>query len=151
MVFFTLFLLFTCIVAPPRAHAGFVCSATGCDPVPGPGDFPDIPSCQAVCAKNFSDQNPLCLKGFKPACNFSDLCITYGFLINLASFGAAALTLVMFLYGSFKYVTASGAEEALATARKVITNAAIGLVLVSISYILMRIILTVTGQTVVCF
>jgi len=58
---------------------------------------------------------------------------------------------VMLLSGGFKYITSSGDPKSLEAAKKVITFAIVGIVLVASSYLFLVIIGTITGADVFNF
>lgn len=146
---FILFLLFVSVTSyVPHAHAqAFECNAkTQQCSSDIAGKYPNLQLCEDDCKKN-----ALCKRGFEPACSFTSICKTYGFVINIATSAAGLLALAMGIFGSFKYMTANGVTEELTKAQTVIINAIIGLVLVVVAYSITRIILTVTDVGTICF
>lgn len=109
------------------------------------GQFDSLAECKKSCT------NILCDRGFEPACNFTSVCKTYAFAINFVTMLAAILTLVFFLYGTYKYLTAKGAAEDISKAVSVIINAGAGLLIVVIAYSVTRVLLTATGVGTACF
>ena len=57
--------------------------------------------------------------------------------------GAAVLLLIMFLYGSYTWLTSGGSAENVSKAQKIMTYAVLGLVLVILSFLFVRIINTI--------
>ena len=148
---FILFLLFVSVTSyVPLAHAqAFECNAKTQQCAPDvAGKFADLKSCERACDPS---KNALCARGFEPACNFTSICKTYGFVINTATMVAGLFALAMGIYGSFKYMTANGVTEELTNAQTMIVNAMIGLVIVVVAYSITRIILTVTDVGTICF
>jgi hypothetical protein len=61
-------------------------------------------------------------------------------IINIA-LGVAGLVAVLFLIiGGFRYITAAGNEEAGEQAKKIILNAIIGIVVIILSFVIVRVI-----------
>ena len=54
--------------------------------------------------------------------------------------GAAIILLVMFLYGSYTWLTAGGSSENVAKAQKIMTYAILGLILVVLSFLFVKLI-----------
>jgi|SRR3989344_4104104 len=69
-------------------------------------------------------------------------------IINIA-LGVAGLVAVLFLIiGGFRYITAAGNEETAEQAKKIIINAIIGVVVIILSFVIVRVISNalITGQ-----
>jgi amino acid transporter len=61
-------------------------------------------------------------------------------IINIA-LGVAGLVAVLFLViGGFRYITSAGNEETAEQAKKIITNAIIGIVVIILSFVIVRVI-----------
>ena len=61
-------------------------------------------------------------------------------IINVA-LGVAGLVAVLFLIiGGFRYITSAGNEETAEQAKKIITNAIIGIVVIILSFVIVRVI-----------
>ena|SRR3989344_4038400 len=61
-------------------------------------------------------------------------------IINIA-LGVAGLVAVLFLLvGGFRYITSAGNEETAEQAKKIITNAIIGIVIIILSFVIVRVI-----------
>jgi heme/copper-type cytochrome/quinol oxidase subunit 2 len=62
------------------------------------------------------------------------------FIINIA-LGIVGLIAVLFLIiGGFRYVTSAGNEEAAGQAKKMITNAIIGIVIIILAFVIVRVV-----------
>ncbi len=57
-------------------------------------------------------------------------------LINYALYIVGAIALIMLIYGGFQYIISGGNEEAVEKAKKIITYAVIGLIVVIISWVI---------------
>jgi len=75
-------------------------------------------------------------------------------ILSLATWGAkwilgivGSLTLVMFIYGGFVLLTSSGSTDKVGEARKIITAAAVGLVIVFGSYMIIQFVTTSLGMS----
>lgn len=74
-------------------------------------------------------------------------CIPYLFanVVNFSLMAAGTVSFLLLLYAGLRYILASGDSKQLDTARKTITFAIAGLILVLCSYILLNILATITG------
>jgi len=86
----------------------------------------------------------------RPA-TFSDLEGMFSNLIGSLLSLAGIVLFVMILIGGFKYITSGGNAEAAAGARRTITYAIIGLIVVAGAYLVLVIIETLTGARVTEF
>ena len=59
-------------------------------------------------------------------------------IINLALFAAGALALIFVLIGGFQYVISAGNPQNISQAKRTITNAIIGLVIVMLALVIVR-------------
>ena len=66
-------------------------------------------------------------------------------VISATLAGAGILFFFYLLFGGIKYLTAAEDEKAIEAARKVITNAIIGLIIVSAAYFIARVLETILG------
>lgn len=81
----------------------------------------------------------------------ADLEIVYGNVVK-AIIGLAGIALfVMLLVGGFKYITAGDDPKAIDAAKKTLTYAIGGLVLILVSYLILLLIQTITGANVTQF
>ena len=82
-----------------------------------------------------------------PAVNPLAKISTIGHLLNVILptliIGAAVLLLLMLLYGAFTWITAGGSSENVAKAQKIMTYAILGLVLVILSFVLVKLFTTI--------
>lgn len=68
-------------------------------------------------------------------------------LVKLAYSMSSLTVLFMFLWGAFEWIISSGEKEAVAGAQKKIINATIGLMLLAVSFAILKILGTFTGFT----
>ncbi|MBI2607230.1 MAG: hypothetical protein HYW51_00130 [Candidatus Doudnabacteria bacterium] len=61
-------------------------------------------------------------------------------IINIALAIAGLVAVLFLIIGGFRYITAGGNEEAGESARKIITNAVIGIVVIILSFVIVRVI-----------
>lgn len=66
-------------------------------------------------------------------------------VINAITVGAGVLLFLYLVYGGFKYMSAGGDEKAVDAAKKILTNAVIGLVIVVCAYFIVAIVGTILG------
>ncbi len=85
---------------------------------------------------------------FAPAKNFGSIASFINLFIPLIMVIAAVLTLVMFLWGGYTYVTAGGESEKLDQAKKNFTFAIIGLVIIVSSFLFAKLIAKILGITI---
>ncbi len=71
---------------------------------------------------------------------FSDLATFVNLLIPLLMTGGALIFLVMLLYGGFVWITAGDNAESVKKSQKILTFAAVGLVIVFLSYLAVKLI-----------
>jgi hypothetical protein len=77
-----------------------------------------------------------------------------GLFDNLVSslLGLAAIALfIMLLFGGFKYLTSGGNPKNLESARNTLTHAIIGMILVALTFLILRFIEVFTGANVTNF
>lgn len=75
----------------------------------------------------------------------------FGSLVG-AVLGFAGIALfILLLIGGFKYLTAGGDPKSVEAARKTLTYAIIGLVLIALAYLILRFISILTGADVLNF
>lgn len=74
-------------------------------------------------------------------------CIPYLFanVVNFLLMAAGTVCFLLLLYAGIRYILAGGDSKQLDTARKTITYAVIGLIIILCSYILLNILATITG------
>lgn len=81
----------------------------------------------------------------------SDLTIVFQRVVSVA-LGLAGITLfVMLIVGGFKYITSGGDPKAVDTAKKTLTYAIAGLIIILVSYLILVLIRTITGVDVTKF
>src|SRR5262245_16061209 len=82
-------------------------------------------------------QPPPCAPGLPCSDRVSDFIIR---IINIG-LGLAGLVAVLFLIiGGFRYITSAGNEETAENAKKIITNAIIGVVVIILAFVIVRVI-----------
>ena len=75
----------------------------------------------------------------------------YTTVISLAIGAAGVLFFILFVIGGFSYLTAGGDERKVEGARKILTYAIMGLVLIALSYLILVFIQNFTGVDVTHF
>ncbi|OGK16245.1 hypothetical protein A2774_04645 [Candidatus Roizmanbacteria bacterium RIFCSPHIGHO2_01_FULL_39_12c] len=75
-----------------------------------------------------------------PAARIATFANLLNVVIPILITGAAILLLIMLLYGAFLWITSSGNQENLAKAQKTMTYAILGLVVVILSFIIVKVI-----------
>ena len=68
---------------------------------------------------------------------------------NLVLYGAGILMFFYLLFGGFKYLTAGGDEKAVQVAKKMLTNAITGMLIVFATYWIVLIVGEVIGITII--
>ena len=68
---------------------------------------------------------------------FSEIMIT---IINILLAIAGLIAVIFLIVGGFRYITAGGNEESSEAAKKTITNAIIGIVIIILSFVIVRVI-----------
>ena len=61
-------------------------------------------------------------------------------VINIALAVAGLIAVLFLIIGGFRYVTSAGNEETAEQAKKIITNAIIGIVIIILSFVIVRVI-----------
>lgn len=88
----------------------------------------------------------------QPIFNYGQWGAGFGlFLDNVVAAAFAVIGLLFFLYllfGSFKYVSAGGDDKAVQEAKKIITNACVGLAIVALSFLVAEIVSTLLGYDI---
>lgn len=70
----------------------------------------------------------------KDALSFTDLFIVAANVVRILMYVAGVAAVIMMIVAGIMYITSAGNPESLARAKRTITNAVIGLVLVSLAY-----------------
>jgi TRAP-type C4-dicarboxylate transport system permease small subunit len=83
-----------------------------------------------------------------PTANFSDLEGMFSNLIGSLLSLAGIVLFLMLIIGGFKYITSGGNPEAAAGARRTLTYAIVGLIVVASAYLVLVIIQEITGAQV---
>lgn len=61
-------------------------------------------------------------------------------IINIALTVAGLIAVLFLIIGGFRYITAAGNEETAEQAKKIITNSIIGIVIIILSFVIVRVI-----------
>ncbi len=89
--------------------------------------------------------------GTSPPQQLSELGGIFSKVISLAIGGAGIVFFIMFIVGGFQYLTSGGNPQAAEGARKTLTFAIGGLVLIALSFLILRLISTFTGVDITTF
>lgn len=81
----------------------------------------------------------------------SDLGSMFGRVIGYALGFAGILLFILLIVGGFKFITSGGDPKAVDGAKKTLTSAIAGLVIILISYLVLVLIKTITGVNVTNF
>ena len=76
--------------------------------------------------------------GFGPGTTATDLAL---FIINIVLAVVGVIAVAFLIMGGFRYITSAGNEEVAEGAKKTITNAIIGLIVVILSYVIITVII----------
>jgi hypothetical protein len=98
-----------------------------------------------VFAQNYSDP-----KGDSPA-TLQDLEVSFGRVVEVMLGLAGIALFIMLIVGGFKFITAGGDPKAIEGAKKTLTYAIGGIVLIVLSFLILRFISTFTGVDVTQF
>jgi len=79
---------------------------------------------------------------------FSDIGDIVGVILPAAITTAGLAALAFLIFGGFTYLTAAGDEKNMDKARKTISGAVIGLVIVTFAYLIIKILETVLGISI---
>ncbi len=71
----------------------------------------------------------------------------FGNVVSIAIGLGGIVFFIMFIVGGFSYLTAGGNPQAVEGARKTLTYAIAGLVLIALSYLILKLIAQFTGAT----
>jgi hypothetical protein len=84
--------------------------------------------------------------GVKVQCDFPALVKLVERVINFILYALAIpIAAIMFTYAGFKLVASGGSSEARTSARKIFTNAVIGLVMVAAAWLIIKTLLVIVG------
>lgn len=81
----------------------------------------------------------------------SDLKVVFENIVGYALGMAGIVLFILLLVAGFKYITSGGDPKAVEGAKKTLTSAVIGLVVILISYLILVLIETITGVEVTKF
>jgi hypothetical protein len=75
----------------------------------------------------------------------------FGTVVTLAIGFAGIVVFIMFIMGGFSYLTAGGNPQAVEGAKKTLTFAIAGLVIIALSFLILKLITQFTGVDVTTF
>lgn len=81
----------------------------------------------------------------------SDLSVLFNNVVGYALGFAGIVLFILLLVAGFKYITSGGDPKAVEGAKKTLTSAIIGLVVILVSYLILVLIKTITGVDVTRF
>lgn len=81
----------------------------------------------------------------------ADLGTVFSNVVGYALGFAGILLFVLLLLGGFKFITSGGDPKAVESARKTITSAIVGLIIILVSYLILILISNITGVDVTKF
>lgn len=81
----------------------------------------------------------------------SDLETVFGNVVRSALGFAGIVLFILLLVAGFKYITSGGDPKAVEGARKTLTSAIVGLIVILVSYLILVLIETITGVRVTQF
>jgi len=67
-------------------------------------------------------------------------------IVNVFSIVVGAVSIIMIIYGGFRYITSGGASERVGSAKNTLIYAIIGLVIVALAQVIVHFVLFQTGQ-----
>jgi hypothetical protein len=152
LAFFILSLLIVILI--PVTHAKWSCEAFG--------DDPTLQKCIDKGAQGSNESLKVCLeacktdprynlRNFSPFLNFPDIGSVVTLGLNLVTVIAGLVCGAISFYGAYEYLSANGDSKKTQTARSRITYAMIGLVIILVSYAIVKTILTVTSTNTIDF
>lgn len=117
-----------------------------------PGLVPAIAAAETVniqeglnCGANFMFSAGTCEAPDGAAANVDSLIVT---AINILSIVVGVVAVIMIIIGGFKYITSNGDSGAVSSAKNTILYAIVGLVIVALAQIVVRFVLSETGEVV---
>ena len=87
----------------------------------------------------------------KDVAQLNELEAVFGNIVEVVLALAGIVLFIMLLMGGFKYLTSGGDPKSLEAAKKTLTSAIAGMVLLACSYLFLRFINTLTGAPVLNF
>ena len=90
-------------------------------------------------------------KGVGEVAKLSDLNIVFNNVVGIALAFAGIVLFIMLIVGGFRYITAGGDPKGIEGARKTLTYAIAGMVLVALAFLIIQFIETFTGANVTEF
>ena len=86
-----------------------------------------------------------------PPATIADLGTVFSNVVSYALGFAGIVLFVLLLVGGFKFITSGGDPKAVESARKTITSAIAGLIIILVSYLILVLISNITGVDVTKF
>lgn len=86
-----------------------------------------------------------------PPATISDLGTVFSNVVSYALGFAGIVLFVLLIVGGFKFITSGGDPKAVESARKTITSAIAGLIIILVSYLILVLISNITGVDVTKF
>jgi hypothetical protein len=83
--------------------------------------------------------------------SISNLSCLFGKIVTYALGFAGIVLFILLMVGGFKYITSGGDSKAAESAKKTLTYAIIGLVIILVSFLILVLIKTITGVDVTTF
>jgi hypothetical protein len=68
-------------------------------------------------------------------------------VINIALALAGLIAVLFLIIGGFRYITAGGNEDAAGDAKKIITNAILGIIVIILSFVVVRVVSNTLAST----
>jgi hypothetical protein len=88
-----------------------------------------------------------CTRGSDQVATLQCLPVIFGFAINWLLIFAGVIALIIVILSGIKYITAGGDQKKLDTAKRTLTYALLGLILIFISFLIITLIGYITGAT----
>lgn len=91
------------------------------------------------------------MSGDTPPAQLSDLQTVFGNVVGVALGFAGIVLFIMLLVGGFRYITAGGDPKGVEGAKKTLTSAIAGMVLVALAFLILQFIANFTGAPITEF
>lgn len=69
-------------------------------------------------------------------------------IVNIFSFVVGAISIIMIIYGGFRYITSGGSSEGVSSAKSTIIYAIVGLVIVALAQIIVHFVLNLSSSAI---
>jgi hypothetical protein len=148
-LFFILFVLsiFSAffIIAPAQASSGVGVDTPEAVEMPGASNQPSLKNAFDTSANSPLNSAAVQGAGYNTSATFNTIIST---VITTALGLMGIIFLVLAIYGGYTWMMAAGNDEMVAKAKKTITNAIIGLIIVLAAYIIVRFVVAAVGALV---